>query len=149
MEEEHFREGTRLLLSLEKINSSFFQKEFCKDCRLFLEDLVSTILSTVAARSSAGQGLSCFCPGIIMGGDDSSAFHLFWQLLDRLLELVWVRRPEIEPAKAEFHSFVREQRHVELSDNKSRVPINSVFAICSQPGFRSRGILHKVSIMFV
>ena len=53
----------------------------------------------------------------------------------------------MEPAKAEFHSFVREQRQVETSGNRSRVPINSVFAFCNQPGFRSRRNLHKVSNM--
>ena len=65
--EEHFLEGTRLLASLEKINSSFLRKEFRRDCRRFLENLVSTILSTVAALSPIGQGLSCFCPEIVIG----------------------------------------------------------------------------------
>ena len=147
--EEHFLEGTRLLSSLEKINSSFLRKEFRKDCRRFLEDLVSTILSTVAARSPIGQGLSCFCPEIVIGGDDYSAFHLFGQLLDGLLELGWVRGSEVEPAQAEFHSFVREQRQLETSGNRSRAPINSVFAFCSQPSFRSRRNLHKVGIGFL
>ena len=101
---EHFLEGTGLLSSLEKINSSFLRKEFRRDCRRFLDDLVSTIFSTVAARSPIGQGLSCFCPEIVIGGDDYSAFHLFGQLLDGLLELGWIRGSEIEPAKAEFHS---------------------------------------------
>ena len=128
--EEHFLEGTP---SLEKINSNFLQKEFRRDSRRFLEDLVSTILSTVAARSSVGQGLSCFCPEIVIGGDDYSALHLFGQLLDGLIELGWVRGSEIEPAKAEFHSFVHEQRQVETSGNRSRVPISSVFAFCNQP----------------
>ena len=89
--EEHFLEGTRLLPSLEKINSSFLRKEFRRECRRFLEDLVSTMLSTVAARSPVGQGLSCFCPEIVIGGDDYSAFHLFGQLLDGLLDLGWIR----------------------------------------------------------
>ena len=115
--EEHFLEGTRLLASLEKINSGFLRKEFRRDCRRFLEDLVSTILSTVAARSQIGQVFSCFCPEIVIGGDDYSAFHLFGQLLDGLLELGWVRGSEVEPAKAEFHSFVREQRQVETSSH--------------------------------
>ena len=75
--EEHFLEGTRLLASLEKINSSFLRKEFRRDCRRFFEDLVSTILSTVAARSPIRQGLSCFCPEIVIGGDNYSAFRLF------------------------------------------------------------------------
>ena len=144
--EEHFLEGTRLLASLEKINSSFLRKEFRRDCRRFLEDLVSTILSTVAARSQIGQGLSCFCPEIVIGGDDYSAFHLFGQLLDGFLELGWVRGSEVEPAKAEFHSFVREQRQVEISSHRFRGPINSVLAFCNQHSFRSRWNLHKVGI---
>ena len=126
--EKPFLEGTRLLPSLEKINSSFFRNEFWKDCRRFLQDLVSTILSTVAARSPVGQGLSCFCPEIINGVDDHSAFDLFRQLLHRLLELGWVRGSEIEPAMAEFHSFVREQRQVKVSGSRSHLSINSVFA---------------------
>ena len=138
---------TRLLSSLEKINISFLRKDFRTDCRRFLEDLVSTILSTVASRSPVGQGLSYFCPEIVIGGDNYSAFHLFGKLLDRLLELGWVRESENEPAKADFHSFVREERQVESSGNRSRVPINSVFAFCNQPGFRSRRSLHEVSNM--
>ena len=145
--EEHFLEGTRLLASLERINSSFLRKEFRKDCRCFLEGLVSTIPSTVALRSPIGQGLSCFCPEIVIGGDNYCAFHLFGQLLDGLLELGWVRGSEVEPAKAEFHSFVREQRQVETSSNRSRAPINSGFAFCNQPSFQSRRNLHKVNII--
>ena len=141
---EHFLERTRLLSSPAKINSS---KEFPRDCLRFLEDLVSTILSTVAARSPVGQRLSCFCPDIVNGGEEYSIFHLFRQLRDRLLELGWVRGSEIEPGKAEFHSFVRDKRQVETSGNRSRVPINNVFAFCNQPGFRSRRNLDKVSIM--
>ena len=146
--EEHFLEGTRLLSSVEKINSSFLRKEFRRDCRRFLENSVSTILSTVAARSPTGQGLSCFCPEIVIGGDSYSVFHLFGQLLDGLLELGWATGSEVEPAKAEFHSFVREQRQVEASSNRSRAPINSVFAFCNQPSFRSRRNLHKVGNSF-
>ena len=145
--EEHFLKGTRLLSSLEKINSSFLPKEFRKACPRFLEDLVRTILSTVAARSPVGQGLSCFCPEIVTAADNYSTFHLLGQLLDGLCELGWVRGSEIEPAKAEFFSFIREQRQVESSGNRSRVPINSVFAFCNQPGIRSRRSLHIVSIM--
>ena len=130
---------------LKKKNSGFLRKEFRRDCCRFLEDLVSTILSTVAACSPIEQGLSCFCPEIVIGGDDYSALHLFGQLPDGLLELGWIRGSEIEPAKAEFHSFVREQRQVETSGNRSRVPISSVFTFCYQPGFRSRRSLHKVS----
>ena len=147
IEEEHFLEGTRLLSSLEKLNSGFLRKEFRRDWRRFSEDLVSTIFSTVVARSPVGQGISCFCPEIVFGGDDYSAFYLFGQLLDGLLEFGGVRGSENELAKAEFHSFVREHRQVEASGNRSRVPISSVFAFCNQSGFRSRRNLHKISTM--
>ena len=145
--EEHFLEGTRLLSSLERIISSFLQKEFREDCRRFVEDFVSTILSTDAARSPVGQGQSCFCPEIIIGGVEYSTFHHFGQLMDVLLKLGWVRESEIEPAEAKFYPFVREQRQVEVSVKGSRVPIKSVFAFCNQPGFRSRWKLHKISFM--
>ena len=146
--EELFLEGICFVASLEKINSSFLRKEFRRDCRRFLEGLVSAILSTVAARSPIGQGLSCFCPDIVVGGDDYSAFHLFGQLLDGLLELGWVRGSEVEPAKAEFHSFVCEQRQVEISSHRSRAPKDRVFAFCNQPSFRSWRNPHKVGILY-
>ena len=149
IEEEHFLEETRQLSSLEKINSSFFRKELRKDWRRSLEYLVSTIFSTVSARSPVGQGLSSCCPEIIIGDDEYSVFHHFGQLLDGLLELGWVRGSEIEPAKAEFHSFVPEQRQAEVSGNRSRVSINSVFVFCNQPGLRFRRNLHKVSTMML
>ena len=95
IEEEHFLEGTPLLSSLEKMNSSFLRKEFRKDCCRFFEDQVSTILSTVAAHYPVGQGLSCFCPENIIGGDDYSAFYLFGQLLDGSFGLGWVRRQRL------------------------------------------------------
>ena len=145
--EENFLEGTRLLSSFEKINGSFLRKEFHEDCRRFLEDFMSTSLSTVDTRSQIGQGLSSFCPEIVIGGDNYSAFHLFGQLLDGLFELGCIRWSEIEPAKPEFHTFVREQRQVESSGNRSRVPINRVFAFCNHPGFRSWRNLHKISVM--
>ena len=147
--DEHFLKETRLLSSLEKMNSSVLQKEFLKDCRRFLEDLVSTVLSTVAVRSPVGQGLSCFYTETIIGVDVYSPLHLFGHLLDGLLELGWIRGSEIELAEEECHSFVREQQQVEVSGSRSRVPINSVSAICNQPGICSRRNLRKVSIMML
>ena len=132
---------------LKKQTAVLSEKCSAKTSRRFREDIVSTILSTTAARSTSAQGLSCFCPKITFGVDDYSALHLFGQLLDGLLEFGWVNGSKIEPAEAEFHSFVREQRQVELSGNRSRVPINSVFGFCNQPSFRSWRKLRKVGIM--
>ena len=108
---------------------------------------MSTILSTVAARSPVGPGLSCLCPEIVIVGDAYSVFSLFGQLLQGLLELGSDRGSKIATALAESHSFHREQRPVESSGNRSRVPTSSVFAFCNETAFRSRRSLHKVSFM--
>ena len=38
---------------------------------------MNCVLSTVAAGSPIGQGLSCFCPLILVGGDDHAPIQLF------------------------------------------------------------------------
>ena len=82
LEEDQFLVGTRVHAALEKMTSQSLKKEFRGSTRRFLEEFTSTVLSTVAARSRLGQGVSCFCPEIIIGGDDHSAIFLFGQLLD-------------------------------------------------------------------
>ena len=58
IEEENFLVGSRLLESLSKLKSPHYQSEVKRDCRGFLEEYTSTVLSTVAARSPIAQGLS-------------------------------------------------------------------------------------------
>ena len=144
--QEHFLEGTRLSAALEKVNSVYLRAEFQNNRRQFLYELVSIMLSTVAARFLVGQGLTCFSPVILVGGDDYSAFYLFGQLIDGLLNLGWVKGSDVEAAKVEFHSFVREQRQIEQRGNLS-VRITDVFSFCcGQPGVRSCHHLNRVSI---
>ena len=68
IEDEHFLVGTRVHAALEKMTSQYLKKEFRGSARCFLEEFTSTVLSSVAARSKLGQGVSCFCPEIIIGG---------------------------------------------------------------------------------
>ena len=62
------------------------KKECKRDGRRFLEEFTNSVLSTVAARSKIGQDLRCFCPAIIIGGDDHASLHLLGLLLDGLFE---------------------------------------------------------------
>ena len=107
IEVQYFHVGTRVHSALEKMTSQYLKKEFRSSARRFLEDFASTVLSTVAARSKLGQGVSCFCPEVIVGGDDHSAFFLFEQLLEGLVESGWEKGSAVE---AEFQSFVNDQR---------------------------------------
>ena len=78
--------GTRVLAALNKIGSSYLKQEFRRDARRFLEEFTFSVLSTVSASSKIGRGLSCFCPAIIIGGDDHAPLHLLGLLLDGLLD---------------------------------------------------------------
>ena len=147
IEEDRFLVGTRVLSALEKVASPYLKKEFRRDCRKFLEDFVSCVLSTVAARSSIGQGLSCFCPPVLIGGDDRAPLQLFDLLLDGLLAKGWVRGGDMEACKSEYQSFVQEQRLLERTSTRSRPDVGNVLTFCcSQAGFRVRSHLYKVCI---
>ena len=139
--DEEFRAGTRVLAVLNKIGSSYLKREFQRDARGFLEEFTTSVLSTVAARSKIGQGLglSCFCPAIIIGGDNHAPLHLLGHLLDGFFDHGWVKGSEIEACRSEYQSFVQEQRQLERSSTSSRPNIGDVLSFCSsQAGFRAR-----------
>ena len=103
------------------------------------------MLSTVAARSKAGQGLSCFCPAINISGDNHAPLHLLGLLLDGLLERGWIKGSEIEACRAEYQSFVQEPRQLRRFSTRSRPDIGGVLSFCSShAGFRARQHLFKV-----
>ena len=101
-----FLAGTRVLAALNKIGSSYLKREFQCDALRFLEEFTTCVLSTVAARPNIGQGLSCFCQAIIIGGDDHAPLHLLGLLLDGLLDHGWVKCSEVEACRSEYQSFL-------------------------------------------
>ena len=143
-----FPAGTRVLAALKKIGSSNLKREFQRDARRFLEEFTTSVLSIVAARSKIGQGLSCFCPAIVIGGDNHAPLFLLGLLLDGLLERGWAKDSEIEACRSEYQSIVQEQRQLERSSTRSRPGIGDVLSFCcSQAGFRARQHLFKVCIV--
>ena len=143
-----------LLLQMEsscpvnKVGSSYLKKEFHQDARRFLEEFTTSVLSTVAARSKVGQGLNCFCPAIIIGRDNRAPLHLLGLMLDGLLERGWMKGSKFEACRAEYQSFVREQRQLERSSTRSCPDVVDILSFCSsQVGFRARHHLFKVCIL--
>ena len=142
---KNFVVGPRVMAALGKVGSHYLQEEFRRDARRFLEDFVNCVLSTVAARSVIGQGLSFFCPAIVVGGADVAPLQLFNKLLDGLLEKGWKKGSEAEACRAEYQFFVQEQRQLERSFTRSRPDVGDVLSFCSgQAGFRARRHLYKV-----
>ena len=136
------------MAALGKVGSHYLQTEFPHDAHRFLEDLFNCVLSTVASRSVIGQGLSCFCPASVVGADDVAPFQLFNKLLDGLLEKGWTKGSDVEACRAEYRSFVQEQRQLEQSSTRSRPDVGDVLSFCSaQAGFRARRHLYKICIV--
>ena len=94
--EDHFLAGTRVLSTLEKLGSFYLKKDFQWDCKKFLADFVSFLLSTFAARSVTGQELSCLCPLILVSGNDHGPMQLFDMFFVGIQEKSWVRGAEME-----------------------------------------------------
>ena len=148
IDDKDFLTGTRVMAALDENGSHYLQKEFRRDARCFLEDFVSCVLSTVASRSVIGQGLSCFCPANVVEGDDAAPLQLFNKLLDGLLEKGWTRGSEVEACRAEYQSFVQEQRQLSGRPRGAAPDVGDVLSFCSgQAGFRARRHLYKVCIV--
>ena len=143
-----FLAGTRVLAAVNKIGSSYLKREFQRGTRRFSEVFTTSVLSPVTARSKIGQGLSCFCPAIIIGGDNHAPLDLLGFLLDGLLDHGWVKGSEIEACRSDYQSFVQEQRQLARSSTRSHPDIGDVLSFCSsQAGFRARQHLIKVCIV--
>ena len=143
IEEDHFPGGTRVHAVLEKMTRHYLKKEFRSSARRFFEEFTSTVLSTVAARSKLGQGVSCFCPEISIGGVDHFAFFLFGQLL---IVCGWEKGSTVDAGKSEFQSFVDDQRQLECHTSRKHSDIsNAMSYLTQQSGFRNRRHLYRVS----
>ena len=148
IDEKDFLVNTRVMAALDNVGSQYLQKEFRRDARWFLENFVNCVLSTVASRSVIGQGLSCFRPAIVVGGDDVAPFQFFTKLLDVLLDKGWTKGSEVEACRAEYQSFVHEQGQLERLSTRSRPDLGDVLSFCSaQAGFRARRHMYKVCIV--
>ena len=75
--------------------------DFCHEAREVLEEFLNSVVSTVAARSKVGQGLSIFCPAIEIGGGEHVPLQLFGLLLDGSLGKSWVKGSEMTTYRAE------------------------------------------------
>ena len=139
---------TPMMAAQDKVSSQELRTEFRQDARRFLEEFVNCVLSTVAPRSLIRQGMSCFCPAIVVGGDDGSLIQLSIKILDGLLEKCWTRGSEVVACRVEYQSFVQEQWQLERSSMSSRPDLGDVLSICStQAGFLARQHLYKVCIV--
>ena len=85
-------------------------RELRVKCRIFLDHLVVVLLRNVAVTSQLCQGLYSFCPGIMLEGDDSHVFGLFFSLWELLKSGGALDDDEMDAAVEEYHSYIVEKR---------------------------------------
>ena len=83
IDDKNFLVGTHVMTALGKVGIHHLQTDFHPDARRFLEDFVNCVLSTVAARSVIGQGLSCLCPAIVVWWGRCCSFTTLQQTCGR------------------------------------------------------------------
>ena len=90
-------------------------REFRLDCRRFLDRLVDKIRQTFFCSSPVSQGLYCFCPELLLDGDDDVVIDLFAKHVGSLGRCGLWSSGEVTESKAEFLSYVVEARQWHVS----------------------------------
>ena len=148
--DKEFLSGKRVFAAFNRIVSSCLKKEFRQDALGFLEEFMNSELPTIAARSIQDwTGIELFLPYNHHWWDDHAPLHLLGLLLDGLQERGCIKGSEIEARRAEYQSFVQEQRQLERSSTRSRPNVGDVLSFCFlQAGFRACQHLCEVCIVY-
>ena len=150
------------LKDLEKISSEDFLKsyefgtelhrantgelrEFRNRCREFVDHLVDVILAQQVVSSDFFQGLYCFCPELLLEGDDRHVFQLFSRLL-RVLERCGVIQSGVaRTSLEEFTTFVVDARARHRDSGRSAEEISDIVShLLGDYSFMSRRDLTRV-----
>ena len=94
--------------------------DFLERCREFFDRLVQLILAQPCVSADSMCGLYCFCPGLLMEGDDKHVFDLFRKLVRVLERNSAISDIESSCAVEEFLTYVVDarSRHVKIQPKR-------------------------------
>ena len=119
--------------------------EFRNRCREFVDRLVDVILGQQVVSSDFLQGLYCFCPELLLEGDDRHVFQLFSRLVRVLERCGCLSGSDARASLEEFTTFVVDARTRHRESEKSAEQIEDVIAyLLSDYSFMSRRRLVRV-----
>ena len=114
-------------------------KEFRNRCRDFMDRLVDVLLENNPVSSDFSQGAYCFCPELLLEGDDRYIFRLFIKLVQVLERSGALSREEAKSGAEEFTTFVVDARVRHAgSDNSAENIADVVTYLLSDYSFLSR-----------
>ena len=100
--------------------------EFRVHCKEFLDRLVFVILKNPAVSSRVARGFSCFCPEIMLEGDDRAVFRLFADLTVVLESCGLLAADETKAGIEQFNSYIVEKRRQHDPSNITASEISDV-----------------------
>ena len=113
--------------------------EFRNRCREFVDRLVDVILSMQVVSSDFLQGLYCFCPELLLEGDDRHVFQPFSRLVRVLERCGCLSSGDARASLEEFTTYVVDARAQHRESEKSAEQIADVITyLLSDYSFMSR-----------
>ena len=120
-------------------------REFRNRCREFVDRLVDVILGQQVVSSDFFQGLYCFCPELLLEGDDQHVFQLFSRLVRVLERCGCLSSSDAQSSREEFATFVVDVRTRHRESERSAEQIEDVTEyLLSDYSFMSRRSLVRV-----
>ena len=120
-------------------------REFRNRCRAFVDRLVDVILGQQVVSSDFFQGLYCFCPELLLEGDDQHVFQLFSRLVRVLERCGCLSSSDAQSSREEFTTFVVDVRTRHRESERSAEQIEDVTEyLLSDYSFMSRRSLVRV-----
>ena len=102
--------------------------EFRRRCQEFMDRLVEVILSLHLVSAEFYQGIYCFCPELLLEGDDRYIFGLYAKLLRVLKKSGWLTTDVAKASLEEFTSYVVEVRVRHRDSDRSAAEIVDIVA---------------------
>ena len=120
-------------------------KEFRNRCREFMDRLVDVLLENNLVSSDFLQGAYCFCPELLLEGDDRYIFRLFSKLVQVLEKSGALSPEEAKTGAEEFTTFVVDARLRHIGSDRSAESIADVMTyLLSDYSFLSRKSLCRI-----
>ena len=120
-------------------------KEFRNRCREFMDRLVDVLLENNLVSSDFLQGAYCFCPELLLEGDDRYVFQMFSKLVQVLERSGALSCEEAKSGTEEFMTFVVDARLRHAGSESSAENISDVVTyLLSDYSFLSRKNLCRI-----
>ena len=119
-------------------------RDFRRDCYSFIVRLIELLLETICCTSTVARGLCCFCPELLLEGDDVAVFALYADLVGVLMSRGYLVSDVVNASIDEFRSYVVQVRRHHCASGLVASNISNIMNMLKDFAFQSRHNLLRV-----